>query len=276
MSLSLLETTAICARAHRQRSSTIERSAETRPGDVRIYVSDCARLGQHTDWRPVARPARRCSTDIFDWVHDNERAVRAALGWRRHGQSPSSPAPAGSIGSESVAHFVRAGFDVIGLENDMRARVLRARRLHAPGHRAAVRAVPGLPLARHRHPRRGRASTACSREHGARDRAGRAHRGAALARLGGARTRSPTSASTRTARSTCSRRRAAHCPDATFVFTSTNKVYGDTPEPAAAGGAGDAAGAAEPTTATSAASTPRCRSTTRCTRCSACRRWPPT
>src|SRR5689334_18349075 len=28
----------------------------------------------------------------------------------------------GLIGSESVAHFVEAGYDVIGLENDMRAR----------------------------------------------------------------------------------------------------------------------------------------------------------
>src|SRR6476620_6951009 len=28
----------------------------------------------------------------------------------------------GLIGSESVAHFVRSGYDVVGLENDMRAR----------------------------------------------------------------------------------------------------------------------------------------------------------
>src|ERR1044072_6630209 len=28
----------------------------------------------------------------------------------------------GLIGSESVAHFVRAGYDVVGIENDMRAR----------------------------------------------------------------------------------------------------------------------------------------------------------
>ena len=27
----------------------------------------------------------------------------------------------GLIGSESVGHFIRAGFDVLGLENDMRA-----------------------------------------------------------------------------------------------------------------------------------------------------------
>src|SRR5215213_2403728 len=28
----------------------------------------------------------------------------------------------GLIGSEAVAHFIRAGFDVVGIENDMRAR----------------------------------------------------------------------------------------------------------------------------------------------------------
>ena len=28
----------------------------------------------------------------------------------------------GLIGSESVAHFVRAGYDVVGIENDMRSR----------------------------------------------------------------------------------------------------------------------------------------------------------
>ncbi len=67
-----------------------------------------------------------------------------------------------------------------------------------------------------------------------------------------------------------------HAPAATFVFCSTNKVYGDTPEPAAAGGAGDAAGAARGPTATSRASTPRCRSTPRPTRCSASPRPPPT
>ena len=33
-----------------------------------------------------------------------------------------------------------------------------------------------------------------------------------------------------------------HCPDAPFIFTSTNKVYGDTPEPAAARRARDALG----------------------------------
>ena len=36
----------------------------------------------------------------------------------------------GLIGSESVAHFVEAGFDVVGLENDMRVVLLRPGRIH--------------------------------------------------------------------------------------------------------------------------------------------------
>ena len=41
--------------------------------------------------------------------------------------------------------------------------------------------------------------------------------------------RKPISRSTRTARSICSKPTRNFCPEAPFVFTSTNKVYGDTP-----------------------------------------------
>jgi CDP-paratose 2-epimerase len=78
VSLSLMETTAICEDLTGNRLE-IGSSAETRPGDVRIYLSDCTRLGDHTDWRPSRSP-REVLADIFDWVHENERAVRSALG----------------------------------------------------------------------------------------------------------------------------------------------------------------------------------------------------
>ena len=78
VSLSLLETTAIC-RELTDRKLDIDASADTRPGDVRIYLSDCERLQGHTDWRPAHSP-RDILGDIFDWIHDNERAVRSALG----------------------------------------------------------------------------------------------------------------------------------------------------------------------------------------------------
>jgi CDP-paratose 2-epimerase len=78
VSLSLMETTAICEDLTGHKLE-IGSSAETRPGDVRIYVSDCARLAGHTDWRP-SHPPRQVLADIFDWVHENERAVRSAIG----------------------------------------------------------------------------------------------------------------------------------------------------------------------------------------------------
>jgi CDP-paratose 2-epimerase len=77
VSLSLMETTAICEELTGHKLD-IESSPDTRPGDVRIYLSDCTRLGGHTDWRPT-RSARDVLADIFDWVHENERAVRSAL-----------------------------------------------------------------------------------------------------------------------------------------------------------------------------------------------------
>jgi CDP-paratose 2-epimerase len=77
-SLSLRETTAICRDLTGNRID-VAASSETRPGDVRIYVSDCARLARHTDWRPQREP-RRVLEDIFTGVGDHERAVLAALG----------------------------------------------------------------------------------------------------------------------------------------------------------------------------------------------------
>ena len=78
VSLSLRETTAIC-RELTGNSVGVASSDEDRPGDVRIYISDCERLAAHTDWRPRRGP-REVLEDIFGWVHDNERAVRAAIG----------------------------------------------------------------------------------------------------------------------------------------------------------------------------------------------------
>jgi CDP-paratose 2-epimerase len=76
-SLSLRETTAICHELTGNRIGVAE-TDETRPGDVRIYISDCERLRGLTDWRP-RRAARAVLEDIFAWVSANERAVRATL-----------------------------------------------------------------------------------------------------------------------------------------------------------------------------------------------------
>jgi CDP-paratose 2-epimerase len=77
-SLSLQETTEIC-RELTGNSVQVEGSDETRPGDVRMYLSDCARLFEHTDWRPQRGP-RDILEDIYEWIRQNERSVLAALG----------------------------------------------------------------------------------------------------------------------------------------------------------------------------------------------------
>ena len=81
-----------------------------------------------------------------------------------------------------------AGFDVVGIENDMRAALLRPVRVDG-----AERTAPAphhvrerVPLARARHPRRRRRSTPSSRST-RRARARHAHGGAAVTRLGGQR-----------------------------------------------------------------------------------------
>jgi CDP-paratose 2-epimerase len=77
-SLSLLEATAL-SREITGREVPVLDSETARPGDVRIYISDCGRLYERTEWRP-RRSARRILEDIYEWIAQNESAVRAALG----------------------------------------------------------------------------------------------------------------------------------------------------------------------------------------------------
>jgi CDP-paratose 2-epimerase len=76
-SLSLAETTEICRRLTGN-EVPIEPLAETRPGDVPIYLSDCARLFGLDEWRPQ-RGAERVLADIFDWIAADEERIAAAL-----------------------------------------------------------------------------------------------------------------------------------------------------------------------------------------------------
>jgi CDP-paratose 2-epimerase len=76
-SLSLRETTELCREITGNRME-VAGSSDSRRGDVRIYLSDCTRLHGLTDWQPQRGP-RRVLEDVFSWVADNERAVRAAL-----------------------------------------------------------------------------------------------------------------------------------------------------------------------------------------------------
>ena len=133
----------------------------------------------------------------------------------------------GLIGSESVRHFAAQGFDVIGIENDMRAVFFGAGASTAPSSARLAAEVEGfrseaidirdtdaieLLFARHAGKIELIVHTAAQPSHdwAASD---------------------PQTDFTVNANGTLNLLQAAraHCPDATFIFTSTNKVYGDRP-----------------------------------------------
>ena len=78
-SLSLLETTALC-RELTGNEVPIEAEAETRPGDVPIYLSDCSRLHSISSWRP-RRDARDVLADLLAWTVEHEDSVGETLGF---------------------------------------------------------------------------------------------------------------------------------------------------------------------------------------------------
>jgi CDP-paratose 2-epimerase len=78
VSLSLRETTELCARIS-GRELAIATDGADRPGDVPVYLSDCARLHAMTDWRPQ-RSAEQVLVDIATWIEGNQETIRAALG----------------------------------------------------------------------------------------------------------------------------------------------------------------------------------------------------
>ncbi len=133
----------------------------------------------------------------------------------------------GLIGSEAVSHFVRAGYRVVGIENDMRARFFGPDASTAPTTRRLLEAYPEFH----------------SEELDIRDRAGV---DALVARCGSElelivhaaaqpshdwAASDPHTDFAVNATGTLNLLQAVrdHRPDATFVFMSTNKVYGDRP-----------------------------------------------
>jgi len=76
-SLSLCEATRLCEEITGNRLE-IAPLAETRPADVRIYVTDYRRLAAVKGWRP-RRDARNTLEDIFNWTRGEEALVKHAL-----------------------------------------------------------------------------------------------------------------------------------------------------------------------------------------------------
>jgi CDP-paratose 2-epimerase len=77
VSLSLAETTALC-RELTGNEVPVSAADADRPGDLRVYLSDCRKLFGLSDWRP-RRDARTILADTLEWIRDNERAVERAL-----------------------------------------------------------------------------------------------------------------------------------------------------------------------------------------------------
>ena len=78
VSASLLELTELCRRitGNRMRIGSVRR---VRPADLRIYVSDCAKLKAHTGWEPK-RGVEEIIGDIHDWIRLNSRILEPVLG----------------------------------------------------------------------------------------------------------------------------------------------------------------------------------------------------
>lgn len=133
----------------------------------------------------------------------------------------------GLIGSESVRFFTEAGFDVIGLENDMRARLFGPEASTAHTTAALVEAYPDY-----------RCLDVDVRDVNAVDAvfAGCAHDLELVVHAAAQPSHDwaasdPVTDFTLNANATMNLLEATrrHRPDATFVFMSTNKVYGDRP-----------------------------------------------
>jgi CDP-paratose 2-epimerase len=133
----------------------------------------------------------------------------------------------GLIGSESVRHFVAAGFDVLGVDNDMRSEFFGPDASTAPVTDALRRRYPEF-----------KALDLDVRDTEGIERLFAEHAGRIELVIHTAAQPSHDWAASAphvdfgvNAQGTLNLLEAArhHAPDATFVFTSTNKVYGDTP-----------------------------------------------
>ncbi len=133
----------------------------------------------------------------------------------------------GLIGSEAVEHFVAEGFDVVGIENDMRAQFF--------GPESSTSHVTERLVAEHPE---FRWENADIRDAGSIDRIFREHAGAIELVIHTAAQPSHDWAASEpqtdfgvNANGTLNLLEAAraHCAEAPFIFCSTNKVYGDTP-----------------------------------------------
>lgn len=76
-SLSLLECTQLC-REITASTIPVEHDAETRAGDVRIFLTDRRKISTLADWKPT-RNARATLVSIYDWLKQAESRLKDVL-----------------------------------------------------------------------------------------------------------------------------------------------------------------------------------------------------
>lgn len=77
VSASLQELTQIC-REISGNTIPIDGVDETRQADIRIYLSDCAKIQALTGWEPKIS-VQRILIDVFSWIKDNEHSLKPIL-----------------------------------------------------------------------------------------------------------------------------------------------------------------------------------------------------
>ena len=250
-------------RAHRERGAGRRRRPRPRPATCRIYLSDCARAVRAHRLAAAPRRRARSSPTSLDWIarqRGRRPASRSTLRLTartsrdRHGLRRADRLR----GRRALRR--RPGYDVVGIENDMRARFFGPAASTRARHRAGCRAFP-RSSARSSIDIRDADGVArvFARARGA-DRARHPHGRAALARLGGV---GPADR--------LRRQRQRHAEpargDAPPRARRDVRLHLDEQglrrhaEPPAARGAARRGWSCRRTTATSAASTRRCRST---------------
>ncbi len=134
---------------------------------------------------------------------------------------------AGLIGSEATRHFAERGLEVVGIDNDMR-RYFFGDEASTAWNREQIEAqVPGYRAPRLDIRDRQRSSAFSALRAATIELV--IHTAAQPSHDWAAREPRSTSRSTPTARCNLLEATRQHAPDAVFIFTSTNKVYGDTP-----------------------------------------------
>jgi len=134
----------------------------------------------------------------------------------------------GLIGSEAVTHFVRAGFEVVGIENDARASFFGADASTLPNTKRLLTAFPAEFRSEDLDIRDRDGIDACIGRHAA-DLELIVHTAAQPSHDWAASDPHTDFGINAVGTMNLLEGLRRHNPDATFIFTSTNKVYGDRP-----------------------------------------------